>query len=101
MAGGDKSQKTEKPTERRKKKAREDGQVVKSPEIVPWLLVLGIPYGLYRIISDPPSPGWLWFFGGIVFSISFIFLLSTLALRKQRALIAREDQRENDNENNT
>ena len=36
----DKAQKTEKPTERRKKKAREDGQVVKSAEVVPWLLVL-------------------------------------------------------------
>ena len=41
MAGSqDKSQKTEKPTERRKKKARDDGQVVRSAEVVPWLLVL-------------------------------------------------------------
>ena len=41
MAGNqDKAQKTEKPTERRKKKAREDGQVVRSAEVVPWLLVL-------------------------------------------------------------
>ena len=65
---------------------------------VAWLLVLGIPYGLYRIISDPPSPGWLWFFGGMASSISFIFLLSTLAVRKHRALIASEDQSETDNE---
>jgi flagellar biosynthetic protein FlhB len=36
----DKAQKTEKPTDRRKKKAREDGQVVKSADVVPWLLVL-------------------------------------------------------------
>ena len=36
----DKSQKTEKPTERRKKKARSEGQVVRSQDIVPWLLVL-------------------------------------------------------------
>ena len=36
----DKAQKTEKPTERRKKKAREDGQVVRSADVVPWLLVL-------------------------------------------------------------
>ena len=40
MAAQDKAQKTEKPTDRRKKKAREDGQVVKSAEVVPWLLVL-------------------------------------------------------------
>lgn len=37
---GDRAQKTEKPTERRKKKARDDGQVVKSQEVAPWLLVL-------------------------------------------------------------
>ena len=36
----DKSQKTEKPTERRRKKARSEGQVVRSQDIVPWLLVL-------------------------------------------------------------
>lgn len=41
---GDRAQKTEKPTERRKKKAREDGQVVRSPEVVPWLLVLVVSF---------------------------------------------------------
>ena len=51
MAGGDKSQKTEKPTERRKKKAREDGQVVKSPEIVPWLLVLVLTFVIPAYLS--------------------------------------------------
>ena len=48
---GDKSQKTEKPTERRKKKAREDGQVVKSPEIVPWLLVLVLTFVIPAYLS--------------------------------------------------
>ena len=37
---GDRAQKTEKPTARRKKKAREDGQVPRSQDLVPWLLVL-------------------------------------------------------------
>ena len=37
---GDKSQKTEKPTEKRKREARKEGQVVRSPDFVPWLSVL-------------------------------------------------------------
>ncbi len=37
---GDKSQKTEKPTERRKREARKEGRVVRSPDVVPWLSVL-------------------------------------------------------------
>ncbi len=41
MAGGaDKSQKTEKPTARRKKEQREKGQIAKSPELVTWTSVL-------------------------------------------------------------
>lgn len=40
MAGGDRSQKTEKPTPRRLKEARERGQVARSPEIVAWTTLL-------------------------------------------------------------
>src|SRR5690242_4397601 len=44
MAHGDKDQKTEKPTPKRKKEARKDGRIAKSPEVVAWasLLVLGV-----------------------------------------------------------
>jgi flagellar biosynthesis protein FlhB len=37
---GDKSQKTEKATERKKKESRKEGKVVKSMDLVPWLLVV-------------------------------------------------------------
>lgn len=40
MAGGDKSQKTEKPTAKRKKEARERGQVAKTPDLVTWTSLL-------------------------------------------------------------
>ncbi len=40
MAGGDKSQKTEKPTAKRKREAREKGQVAKTPDLVTWVSVL-------------------------------------------------------------
>lgn len=37
---GDKSQKTEKPTEKRRREARKEGRVVRSADLVPWLSVL-------------------------------------------------------------
>jgi flagellar biosynthesis protein FlhB len=37
----DKSQKTEKPTPQRKKQARQEGQIPKSPDIAGWVIVLG------------------------------------------------------------
>ena len=41
MAAGDRWARTEPPTEKRKKKAREDGQVARSQEIGAWLAILG------------------------------------------------------------
>ena len=40
MPGEDRKSKTEKPTARRKKDARNEGQVAKTPELVTWLVVL-------------------------------------------------------------
>ena len=40
MAGSDKSQRTEKPTAKRKREARERGQVAKTPDLVTWVGVL-------------------------------------------------------------
>lgn len=40
MADGDKYARTEKPTPKRKKEAREDGQVARSPEVGGWLAML-------------------------------------------------------------
>src|SRR5689334_21820127 len=40
MAAGDRSQKTEKPTAKRKREAREKGQVARSPELTAWIGML-------------------------------------------------------------
>ena len=50
---------------------------------VPWLIGLGLPYAAYHYYLNPPSMGWRWFFGGILFSIALIFTVTIAALRKQ------------------
>ncbi|MGH9082233.1 MAG: EscU/YscU/HrcU family type III secretion system export apparatus switch protein [Acidimicrobiales bacterium] len=40
MAGGDKYSRTEPPTPKRKKEARQDGQVARSPDVSGWLAIL-------------------------------------------------------------
>src|SRR5690242_4450962 len=40
MAAGDKSAKTEKPTPKRKKEAREKGQIARSPDLTAWTAML-------------------------------------------------------------
>ncbi len=44
MAGADKSQKTEKPTPRRKREARREGQIAKSQDLYGWVAVLGATF---------------------------------------------------------
>ena len=40
MAGQDKRQKTEKPTAKRKRESRKQGQIARSPDLVSWVLIL-------------------------------------------------------------
>lgn len=40
----DKSQKTEKPTPKRKKEARQQGQIAKSPDVAGWVIIVGATY---------------------------------------------------------
>ena len=75
MAAGDRWARTEPPTEKRKKKAREDGQVARSPDVGAWaamlagsllapfilsearVRVLGITSNVIRVASHPTSAG--------------------------------------------
>ena len=75
MAAGDRWARTEPPTEKRKKKAREEGQVARSQEIGGWAAmlagsllapfmvseararVLGITSNVVRVVSHPTSAG--------------------------------------------
>lgn len=47
----DKSQKTEKPTERRKKEARKEGQVAKSKEVMGWATLLGTTFAAPALLG--------------------------------------------------
>jgi flagellar biosynthetic protein FlhB len=47
----DKHEKTEKPTPQRKKKARQDGQIAKSPDVAQWVLLLAATYFIPQTIS--------------------------------------------------
>jgi flagellar biosynthetic protein FlhB len=40
----DKDQKTEKPTPKRKKEARQQGQIAKSPDVAGWVIIIGATY---------------------------------------------------------
>lgn len=55
---------------------------------VPWLLLVGIPYGIHRLIATPPSRGWQWFFGGVAAAIVVMILVSFIAVRRHRAKAA-------------
>ncbi len=44
MADADKHSRTEKPTARRKKEARRDGQVARTPEVITWLVIMSGSY---------------------------------------------------------
>jgi hypothetical protein len=49
---------------------------------VPWLLIVGLPFGVFRLITDPPSEPWLWFYGAAATSLVGIFVFSTVAVRR-------------------
>ncbi len=84
MAAGDKSQKTEKPTPKRMREAREKGQIARSPDIGTWigllattvLLQLTIKRGatalpalllrMGQLIADPSQPKAIGFFGDAI-----------------------------------
>ncbi len=81
MSGGDKSQKTEKPTPKRKREAREQGQVAKSSDLVTWIGLLvttgllqasiklgaqrlpGLLSGMGDLIAHPSQQGAMKFLG--------------------------------------
>lgn len=48
---GDKSQKTELPTEKKKKDAKKEGQAIRSQDLVPWLLVLAASFIMPAYLS--------------------------------------------------
>lgn len=101
MAGADKSQKTEKPTPRRKREARREGQIAKSQDLYGWVAVLGATFivppllgamaerlregiGGVREVMLRPEPGVMTEVAGSLVTSVFVllgaFLLVTAAL---------------------
>jgi hypothetical protein len=54
-----------------------------------WLLIVGLPLGIYRLIANPPTPPCRWFFAGVTTSLVGMIGLAFLATRKLRKQIAR------------
>ena len=52
---------------------------------VPWLLLVGIPYGIYRFLTNPPPAGWRWFFAGVLVGFVGTYLLAVMILIRRRA----------------
>ena len=56
----------------------------------PWIVLFGIPYGIYRLATQPPAAGWRWFFAGM--AAAFLVMLMPLAVllmrRRQRTDVA-------------
>jgi len=55
---------------------------------LPWLLLIGIPFGIYKLLTNPPTPGWRWFFGGMVAAVVGSLLMAVVVLRRFRSRAA-------------
>lgn len=55
---------------------------------LPWLLLVGIPFGIYRFLTNPPTSGWRWFFAGMVAAVAGSLLMAVAALRRYRSRAA-------------
>lgn len=49
---------------------------------VPWLLLIGLPYGIWRLVTDPPAPAWRWFFAGMAAAFVGSILMAIVAIRR-------------------
>lgn len=50
-----------------------------------WLLLAGLPLGVYRLFSQPPGAPWCWFYASAALTFAAIFLVSFYLARKRSA----------------
>lgn len=55
---------------------------------VPWLVLLALPFGIYRLIVKTPTAPWLWFFGAIATTLIAMIALGFSFARRVRKQIA-------------
>ena len=58
---------------------------------VPWLLLVGIPYGIHRALINPPTIGWRWFLAGVAVAFAGTYVFAGIVLVRRRAQIAAEN----------
>ena len=49
---------------------------------VPWLLLIGIPYGIHRFLTHPPAVAWRWFIAGMGAAVVGSVLMGVLVLKR-------------------
>ena len=77
-------------------RARRGATVFLSLHPVTWLIVLGLPWGLYRLTVSPPSLRWLLFIAVALFGLLLPALIGVIAVKrilakKRRAAIVDPD----------
>ena len=60
---------------------------------IPWVLILGIPYGIHRFLTNPPTMGWRWFLGGMLFAIlgTYVAVWTVILRRRKKSAAALND----------
>ena len=48
----------------------------------PWLLLIGIPYGIYRVWGDPQRGMWLWVLAGLILGPLFLVIVEVIRSRR-------------------
>jgi hypothetical protein len=63
---------------------------------VPWLLLIGWPVGIYKLIYESPPEAWVWFFGSAVVSFVGLFVYAFLVARKRMELRRKNEAERNE-----
>jgi hypothetical protein len=66
-------------------RARRGATVFLSLHPVTWLIVLGLPWGLYRLTVNPPSLRWLLFIAVALFGLLLPALIGVIAVKRMLA----------------
>ena|SRR5918993_5365002 len=51
---------------------------------IPWLLIVGLPYGIHRFLTNPPMMGWRWFFAGMLFAVIGTYVAVWIVISRKR-----------------
>jgi hypothetical protein len=54
----------------------------------PWLLILGLPLGIHRLLVKTPTPPWIWFFGAMATALGGMTALGFVIAHRVRKRIA-------------